>query len=158
MIRHLTGSSVRSVVECHRHKSFRIVGDKNERVRKYEQTFQQLPAEEQESRVATNLKFQEEQDEAMKKIKQRLFPETGAVLKFKLVNYLSTESVLDYALVYGNDIESLTIQTLIQVRESKLSSVALISILVDAMAAFCRLKSSASLHTIPFFNGKPCPI
>lgn len=154
MIRHLTGSSVRSIVECHRHKSFRIVGDKQERVKKYEQQFLELKAEEQESYIATNLKFQEEQDAVMKKIRQNLFPENSSLLKFKFVNYLSTESVLDYAVVYGNDIESLTIQTLIHVRDSKLTSVALISILVDAMAAFCRLKSSTSLHTIPYFNGK----
>jgi hypothetical protein len=35
-----------------------------------------------------------------------------------------------------------------------MTSLSLIATLVDAMAAFCRLKSAFELHTIPYFKGQ----
>jgi hypothetical protein len=154
MIRHLTGSSVRSIVECHRHKSFKNLGDKNEHVKRFEDKFLDLKVEERDVIIGENQKYQEKQDEVLKKLKSCSLPENEPVLKFRLVNFLSTESVLDYALVYGDDIDTLSIQTFIKVSELKVTNVALISILVDAMAAFCRLRSATSLYSVPFFKGK----
>ena len=153
VIRHLTGSSVRSIVECHRHKSFKNLGDKNEHVKRFEDKFIDLKAEEREVIIVENQKYQEKQDEVVKKLKPCSLPENEPVLKFRLINFLSTESVLDYALVYGDDIDALSIQTFIKVSESKLTNVALTSVLVDAMAAFCRLRSAANLYSVSFFKG-----
>ena len=46
-IRHLSGSSARDVIECHRHKSFQHLRDKNERIKNYENTFLQMTKDEQ---------------------------------------------------------------------------------------------------------------
>lgn len=153
VIRHLTGSSVRNIVECHRHKSFKNLGDKNENVKRFEDKFLDLKSEDLDVIIAENQKYQEKQDEVVQKLKPCSLPENEPVLKFRLINFLSTESVLDYALVYGDDIDALSIQSFIKVSESKLTSVALTTILVDTMAAFCRLKSATSLYNVPFFKG-----
>ena len=46
-IRHLSGSSARDVIECHRHKSFQHLRDKNDRIKNYENNFLQMTKEEQ---------------------------------------------------------------------------------------------------------------
>jgi hypothetical protein len=47
LIRHLSGSSVRDVIECHRHKSFKHLSDKNERIKNYEKTLLAMTKDEQ---------------------------------------------------------------------------------------------------------------
>jgi hypothetical protein len=69
------------------------------------------------------------------------------------VDQFPSDRVLDYAIVYGNDIDSLTIQTYVVANGSKMTTLSLIATLVDTMAAFCRLKSAFELHTIPYFKG-----
>jgi hypothetical protein len=70
------------------------------------------------------------------------------------VNYLENENVLDYLLVHGDNIHSLVVQSF--VKPAKISSgiLAQTSVLIDAMAAFCRIKTSEELHKVTTFKSK----
>ncbi len=103
---------------------------------------------------ANNRKFQTEQDEPMKKLKQCSLPELGTNLKFKLVAELSPEAVVDYVVIHGNDVTDLTVETLVRVAKSKLVLSSTIEKLLDVLAELCRLESVSDLHTVPHFNGK----
>jgi hypothetical protein len=103
--------------------------------------------------VSENQKFQDDLDEEMSKLRSCRFPENEPFLKFKVINHLPTELVVDYCLLHGDDIDTLTMQTFVGTSKSKMNNAALISILVDAMAAFCRLRSPSDLYSIDSFKG-----
>lgn len=125
VIRHLTGASVQDVV-------------------------QQLGEAE-----AVGRKDQLERGQPMKKLKQSLLSglETS-ILKFGLVDDLPHDDVVDYALVHGNDVSDLTVQTLVRVSTSKAENNLTIKKLLDVAAEFCRLSSASELASVPFISGE----
>ena len=107
----------------------------------------------QDAIITDNQTFQDELDEEIRKLRTCHFPENEPFLKFKIISDLLPEQIIDYCLLYGDDIDSLRVQTFISASKSKMNSAALISVLVDAMAAFCRLRSPSDLYSIDYFKG-----
>jgi len=68
------------------------------------------------------------------------------------VNYLENESVIDYLLVHGDNINSLVVQSFVKPEKITSGILAQTSILIDAMAAFCRIKTTEELHKVTTFK------
>lgn len=67
---------------------------------------------------------------------------------------LGLDEIVDYALIYGPEIDHLIVQTFFEVGKLKLAKVALTAIFFDLMAAFCKLPSPSNITTVTFFRRK----
>jgi UDP-2,3-diacylglucosamine pyrophosphatase LpxH len=76
------------------------------------------------------------------------------LLKFQLVDYLDDDDVVDFVVVHGDDIDSLVVHSYAKPAKTASGLEAQIKTLLDAMAAFCRLKSAADLRKVSAFKSE----
>jgi hypothetical protein len=101
-----------------------------------------------------NDRYNEEQNQTLPRLSAGPLPEKEHVLKFQLVDYLDDENLIDYLIVYGDEINSLIVQSYAKPAKSKSGISNQTYVLIDAMAAFCRLKSAGDLHKVTTFRSK----
>lgn len=153
MIRHMTGSSVRDIAE--KRLSAKVSDNETARVTEIEEKFVQLlPKELGEIRMK-NIQFHLKMNTKMKKMSQCRLPEPGSYVRFKLVAELPTNKVVNYVIVRGSDVKSLSIHTLIKLsKPGPIDKGPTISKLLNVIAEFCGLAAADELDNVPHFEGK----
>ena len=109
-----------------------------------------------------NERYIDRQNETTKLLSRGHIPTFASVqkIKFKIVDFFDDENdddvmPIDYVIVHGNDINALVVQTFAKPVKSTLAGIEnRLNDLIDAMAAFCRLKSASELHKITTFKSK----
>jgi len=71
-----------------------------------------------------------------------------------MTSNLDLDDIIDYSLVYGSEIDHLSVQTFFEVGKFKLAKVALTAIFFDLMSAFCKLSSPSNITSISYFKRK----
>lgn len=154
-IRHLTGTSIQDLLEIERLVQNEYFDEvKKSRVKELEEKFLSLDPVELGEAEALVRSHQLENLEPMKKLKQTLLSDQKLVLKFKLVDELPEDDVIDYVLVHGNDVSDLTAQTMVSVSKSMSEKTRTIEKLFNVLAEFCHLSSASDLRHTAFFSGE----
>lgn len=71
-----------------------------------------------------------------------------------MTNKLNFDEIVDYALIFGDNINDLKVQTFLEVENLKLAQVALTVIFYDLMAAFCKFSSASKVVNVPEYQSK----
>ena len=101
-----------------------------------------------------NVRYSKEQNQTLSRLSAGPLPEKEQILKFQIADYLDDENVIDYLIVYGDEINSLIVQSFAKPAKSKSGISNQTAVLIDAMAAFCRLKSAGDLHKVTTFRSE----
>ena len=102
--------------------------------------------------MTENERYHEEQDQNSERLDSNPLPEKEHLLKFQLVNYLESDTILDYLIVYGNDINSLIVQTFAKPVKTRSGISVQLPKLMDAMAAFSKVEAATDLFKIRSFK------
>lgn len=151
LITKVTGVSVRTVLESQQLRPFKIK-DRISRVKKYQAQFRDLSTERLQELFSASQKLSEEQNAKTKMLNINPLPAKENQLKFKLVQNLENENILDFLIVYGDSINSLVVQSYVKQSRTKAGKFKQLSTLINSLAAFCGLNSAQDLMTIKGFT------
>ena len=115
--------------------------------------------------AAENARYNDQQSQPTSRLCHGPLPSKWHVLKFKLADFFENiddegvaanpaDVVVDFVVVHGNSVTSLVVQTFAKPVKDPTAVDRQVSVLIDAMAAFCRVKSASGLHRITTFKSK----